>query len=318
MMKTLIATIVGLFLFSAPLSAQSLVWEFYGGETAVTMQSRYVFGLVLDNAASPQIAVVACVDASRTCSAPLPTFQAGTTHTVALRVACSSAPTLWGAPSPTRTFTVGQPIPTVPVDSTPPPTAPCAPAPQPPSLPPASPGGTTLPPASSLIDDTGSRWTLEARKIMRSDGTGAPAQVADGTADLLLWFNGSIYAQNKLWPEGGSWWRWQNAGWSQIPQDPRTPTPPSTPPVPPAPVISMKPTQCRYTATAPAAPDNTMGWRARFRRDGVNFGVNDATAPYEQPTTAPPGVYRFDVVWTKANSTISVTSASVTTTVDCR
>lgn len=72
------------------------------------------------------------------------------------------------------------------------------------------------------------------------------------------------------------------------------------PPVSGAPSVSMATTQCKVTVSA--VPPTATGWKAQFKRDGVNLGNADATAPYERSTTLAPGSYSFSVVWTKTGA----------------
>jgi parallel beta-helix repeat protein len=95
-----------------------------------------------------------------------------------------------------------------------------------------SPSGTTTPPAASILDSSGAIWTIAAdRRILRSS-----VQAANGVGDLILWFNSTIYVNNRIYPDAnGSWWQWLGSGWSPIPGDPRTSSTLTAAPPPPSP-----------------------------------------------------------------------------------
>jgi hypothetical protein len=82
--------------------------------------------------------------------------------------------------------------------------------------------------------------------------------------------------------------------------------PPSSPTSPPAPAITLLGCTYRLDATP---PDPGGGWRAQFKRDGIDVGPVDWFPPYWMVADRlPPGTYTFYVVWTKAGQ--AVTSGS--------
>lgn len=92
----------------------------------------------------------------------------------------------------------------------------------------ASLNGTTATIGSGqIVDGAAHVWTLRADRATLRDGI----PEAGGYADLLLWWNGNVYAR-----AGDTWWLYSAGAWSQIQADPRTQLPPPTPsPVPPSP-----------------------------------------------------------------------------------
>ena len=85
------------------------------------------------------------------------------------------------------------------------------------------------------------------------------------------------------------------------------------PPItPPAPTVTMVVATCQYTLTA-QPPDTTTGWRAQFRKDGVNVGNADNQPPYTRNNTSKPGTYKWDVLWTKTGVPSQTSAATVTT-----
>lgn len=87
------------------------------------------------------------------------------------------------------------------------------------------------------------------------------------------------------------------------------------PPAPsyPAPVLSVK--TCTVTQPALAtSPDGTTGWTMQLKRNGVNFGTADTTAPYGPRTysSLPPGTWAITATWTKAGQpTVTTVLGSV-------
>lgn len=86
-----------------------------------------------------------------------------------------------------------------------------------------------------------------------------------------------------------------------------TVTTPPTPTVPLAPYANA----CRWTLQA-EPPDSSLGWRAQFRQNGVPVGSRDNTAPYDRTFNVGAGSFKFDIEWTKANSTNKVLSDAAT------
>jgi parallel beta-helix repeat protein len=107
------------------------------------------------------------------------------------------------------------------------------PPPPPPTA--TSPDGATTPPAASIVDGSGSVWTIGAgRSILRNN-----VAAANGVGDLILWLGGSIYVNNLSYPDAnGSWWQWVGGSWSRLAGDPRTPSVSLAPAPQPAPAPS--------------------------------------------------------------------------------
>ncbi|KAA1006837.1 hypothetical protein FVF58_25105, partial [Paraburkholderia panacisoli] len=69
----------------------------------------------------------------------------------------------------------------------------------------ASASGTAMPPASSITDSAGAVWTLSGGLLYKNGA------VAGGNYNvaLALWYNGSIYHQNK----SGQFYQWNGSAW---------------------------------------------------------------------------------------------------------
>jgi hypothetical protein len=104
--------------------------------------------------------------------------------------------------------------------------------PTPPPPPTVSADGATTPPEPWLVDTAGGRWRIDAaRLILLND-----VQAGNGVGDLILWFGGTVYVKNAVYPDAnGSWWQWLGSGWTRAEGDPRAPAPPPPPPPPPPP-----------------------------------------------------------------------------------
>lgn len=104
-----------------------------------------------------------------------------------------------------------------------------------------------------------------------------------------------------------------------LPSAPPPPPPPPPPPVtqPAAPTVSMVSASC--TVTAPKPPDSTSGWRAQFRRNGVNVSSRDDFTPFSRTVTvtATTAGSTWDVVWTKSDGTTR-TSLPLKVAAECR
>lgn len=92
-----------------------------------------------------------------------------------------------------------------------------------------------------------------------------------------------------------------------------TPPPPPPTSVYPPPVLSVK--SCTVTQPALAtSPDGTTGWTMQLKRNGVNFGTADTTAPYGPRTysSLPVGTWAITAVWTKTGQpTVTTVLGSV-------
>lgn len=153
MRRALLIGLIVAALFPVRSAAQTthvfdLSWKFYPNASASDMTQLYLYEATLNGTTS--IVAPTCVD--DTCTVRLPgSFASGTEIAFSFRVACVSAPTTFGSPTPTVTFTAGGPIPDIPT-ATPPPN-PCL-APTTPPAPPtilgpctyAAPGSTTTEP----------------------------------------------------------------------------------------------------------------------------------------------------------------------------
>lgn len=81
------------------------------------------------------------------------------------------------------------------------------------------------------------------------------------------------------------------------------------PPPPPNPlIITEAVTQCRFTVKQ-SPPAGYEGGRVQFKRDGVNFGLSDSTAPYERTGVLTAGTYQFTATWTKTGKSPLTTAA---------
>jgi hypothetical protein len=77
---------------------------------------------------------------------------------------------------------------------------------------PASANGTTIPPATSIVDATGTEWTVTSGVVFKA---GQAAGSAQGVT-LLLWYGGEIYLQSSTM----GWQVWTGSAWAAS-ADPR-------------------------------------------------------------------------------------------------
>ncbi len=87
--------------------------------------------------------------------------------------------------------------------------------------------------------------------------------------------------------------------------------PPCVPPPPqgPFPTITTTVSNCKFVL-ASNAPDTRTGWRAQFKRDGVNVGTIDATPPFTRTVTLKLGIYQFNVLWSRLDTTDTLNAPS--------
>lgn len=87
-------------------------------------------------------------------------------------------------------------------------------------------------------------------------------------------------------------------------------------PPPPPPVSTLLSTMtvrtCTLVLRADSTPDGTTGWGVQFRRNGVNHGTRDASAPFTRSATVNAGTYAVSAIWTKTGQpTVTVDGGTV-------
>jgi hypothetical protein len=90
-----------------------------------------------------------------------------------------------------------------------------------------------------------------------------------------------------------------------------TVTPPPPPPVSTL-LATMTVRTCTLVLRADSTPDGTTGWGVQFRRNGVNHGTRDASAPFTRSATVNAGSYAVSAIWTKTGQpTVTVDGGTV-------
>ncbi len=130
-------------LLASEASAQSISvkFDYFTGDDATTMVSRYVFALFVDSDVVHTTPTPTCSAGS--CVIPLIDYADGTMHSVYLRTACVTAPLVFGTASTPISYTTGSALPAAGMPVTPP-MSPCA---DPPVETPPSDQGPPPPPA---------------------------------------------------------------------------------------------------------------------------------------------------------------------------
>jgi hypothetical protein len=79
-----------------------------------------------------------------------------------------------------------------------------------------------------------------------------------------------------------------------------TPPPPPPPPPPTSITVGVTGTAAMCTLTVVSAPpDDTLGWKVQFKKDGVNFQSAKTIAPWTRSAKVPVATYALTAVWTK-------------------
>jgi hypothetical protein len=162
-------------------------------------------------------------------------------------------------------------------------------------------GATTVVGGPAIVDAAAHAWTLRADRATLRDGV----HVGVGYADLLLWWNGEVYAQAV-----GSWFRFSVTMWMPLgAADPRgtgSPTP-QPPAVAPAPVITARPCPVYVDAPKPASAAGT-GWKVQYF-DG-STALTTPSATVKRSVTLSLGSHRITAEWTKIGQPTIPTAAT--------
>lgn len=174
----------------------------------------------------------------------------------------------------------------------------------PPPVNPVSPNGATITPTSggSLTDASQNTWTLGAVVPPSTNPDCAPAScgntiilngnaLAGSAANLLLWYNASIYQSNAA----GLWWQYVNGSFKKVGGDPRPPVV--------HPTVTCAPTSITINGTSQCTANQAVTW-------STSVGTITAAGLYTAPNT--PTTATITGTNTNGSGSVPVTVTAIT------